>query len=149
MTMGYWELPEETEKLLVGGWLHTGDFARQDEEGFVYIVDRKNDMIISGGKNIYPREVEEVLYSHPAVLETSVIGVPDPHWGESVKAVVVLKPETSATEEELIAFCKTNLASYKKPRIIEFRETLPKSPTGKILKRMLREEHWQGRDRKV
>jgi long-chain acyl-CoA synthetase len=149
MTKGYWELPEETEKLLKGGWLHTGDFARQDEAGFVYIVDRKNDMIISGGKNIYPREVEEVLYSHPAVLETSVIGVPDPHWGESVKAVVVLKPEASATEEELIAFCKTNLASYKKPRTIEFRETLPKSATGKILKRMLREEFWQGRDRKV
>jgi len=149
MTKGYWELPEETDKLLAGGWLHTGDFARQDEAGFVYIVDRKNDMIISGGKNVYPREVEEVLYSHPAVLETSVIGVPDPHWGESVKAVVVLKSEASATEEELIAFCKTNLASYKKPRTIEFRETLPKSATGKILKRMLREEYWQGCDRKV
>lgn len=149
MTMGYWRLPGESEKLLRGGWLHTGDFARQDEEGFVYIVDRKNDMIISGGKNIYPREVEEVLYSHPAVLEATVIGIPDPHWGESVKAIVVLKPAMSATAAELISFCKENMASYKKPSAIEFREILPKSPTGKILKRVLRDEFWKDRDRKV
>ncbi|MFZ5587281.1 MAG: long-chain-fatty-acid--CoA ligase [Thermodesulfobacteriota bacterium] len=149
MTQGYWELPAETEKLLSGGWLHTGDFARRDAEGFVYIVDRKNDMIISGGKNIYPREVEETLYGHPSVLEVSVIGVPDPHWGESVKAVVVLKPGMAATSEELIAFCKANLASYKKPRTIEFREALPKSATGKILKRLLRDEYWRGRERNV
>jgi acyl-CoA synthetase (AMP-forming)/AMP-acid ligase II len=149
MTQGYWELPAETDKLLAGGWLHTGDFARRDAEGFVYIVDRKNDMIISGGKNIYPREVEETLYGHSSVLEASVIGVPDPHWGESVKAVVVLKPGMAATAEELIAFCKANLASYKKPRTIEFREALPKSATGKILKRLLRDEYWRGRERNV
>ncbi|BBO82031.1 putative long-chain-fatty-acid CoA ligase [Desulfosarcina ovata subsp. sediminis] len=149
MTIGYWELPEESEKLLTGGWLHTGDFARQDEDGFIYIVDRKNDMIISGGKNIYPREVEEVLYSHPAVLEATIIGVPDPHWGESVKAIVVLKPGISTTAEELISFCKENMASYKKPSTIEFRDILPKSPAGKILKRVLRDEFWKEQDRKV
>jgi acyl-CoA synthetase (AMP-forming)/AMP-acid ligase II len=149
MTKGYWELPEETERLLAGGWLHTGDFARQDQEGFVYLVDRKNDMIISGGKNIYPREVEEVLYAHPAVLEASVIGVPDPHWGESVQAVVVLKQGHQASAEEIIALCKENLASYKKPRAVEFRQALPKSATGKILKRVLRDEFWQDRERKI
>ncbi|MBI5521149.1 MAG: long-chain-fatty-acid--CoA ligase [Desulfarculus sp.] len=149
MTLGYWELPEESAQLLAGGWLHTGDYARQDQDGFVYIVDRKNDMIISGGKNIYPREVEEVLYTHPAVLEVSVIGVPDPHWGESVQAVVVLKDGMKASAEELIGFCKANMASYKKPRTVEFRPALPKSPTGKILKRVLRDEYWQGRERNV
>ncbi len=149
MTIGYWELPEETGRLLKGGWLHTGDFARQDKDGFVYIVDRKNDMIISGGKNIYPREVEEVLYSHPSVLETTVIGVPDTHWGESVKAIVVLKEGTSATADELISFCKEQLASYKKPSTVEFNDALPKSPTGKILKRILRDKYWEGHDRKI
>jgi len=149
MTIGYWKLPEETDKTIRGGWLYTGDFGRLDGEGYVYIVDRKNDMIISGGKNIYPREIEEVLYRHPAVLEVSVIGVPDEHWGESVKALVVLRGGMGATEEELIGFCKNNLASYKKPRSVEFRVELPKSPTGKILKRVIRDEFWQGRDRKV
>ena len=148
-TIGYWELPEETDRLLAGGWLHTGDFARQDADGFVYIVDRKNDMIISGGKNIYPREVEEVIYAHPAVLEVSVIGVPDPHWGESVKAVVVLKQGLTASAEEIVAHCKEQMASYKKPKTVEFREALPKSPTGKILKRVLRDEFWQNRERNV
>jgi long-chain acyl-CoA synthetase len=149
ITSGYWELPEETAHLLKDGWLHTGDFARQDEEGFIYIVDRKNDMIISGGKNIYPREVEEVLYRHPAVLETTVIGVPDTHWGESVKAIVVAKPGKTTTADELIAFCKEHLASYKKPRTVEFRDILPKSPTGKILKRVLRDDFWKNQDRMV
>ncbi|MBI5592794.1 MAG: long-chain-fatty-acid--CoA ligase [Deltaproteobacteria bacterium] len=149
MTAGYWNLPEESNRLLKGGWLHTGDFARQDKDGFVYIVDRKNDMIISGGKNIYPREVEEVLYSHPAVLETTVIGVPDDHWGESVKAIVVLKKDMTATAGELISFCKENMASYKKPSTVEFHDALPKSPTGKILKRILRDEYWKGHDRKI
>jgi len=149
MTIGYWDLPVETEKLMEGGWLHTGDYARQDEDGYIYIVDRKNDMIISGGKNIYPREVEEVLYRHPAVLEAMVIGVPDDHWGESVKAVVSLKPDQTATQEELIAFCKQNLASYKKPKTVEFMDSLPKSATGKILKRVVRDEYWKNKDRKV
>jgi acyl-CoA synthetase (AMP-forming)/AMP-acid ligase II len=149
MTIGYWHLPQETAKTIRGGWLYTGDFGRLDEEGFVYIVDRKNDMIISGAKNIYPREIEEVLYRHPAVLEATVIGVPDEHWGESVKALVVLKEGMESTEEEMIAYCKENLASYKKPRYVEFRKELPKSQTGKILKRVIREEYWKGRDRRV
>ncbi|PKN63351.1 MAG: o-succinylbenzoate--CoA ligase [Deltaproteobacteria bacterium HGW-Deltaproteobacteria-15] len=149
MTVGYWNLPKETAKTIRGGWLYTGDYGRLDEEGFVYIVDRKNDMIISGAKNIYPREIEEVLYRHPAVLETTVIGVPDEHWGESVKALVVLREGMEATEQEMIAYCRENLASYKKPRYVEFRKELPKSPTGKILKRVIRDEYWKGRDRRV
>lgn len=149
MTIGYWRLPEETEKAIKDGWLHTGDFARLDEEGYVYIVDRKNDMIISGGKNIYPREIEEVLYRHDAVLEAAVIGVPDDHWGESVRALVVLKPGRKASEADIVSFCRQNLASYKKPRWIEFREELPKNPTGKILKRVIRDEYWKGRERKI
>ena len=106
-------------------------------------------MIISGGKNIYPREIEEVLYTHQAVLEAAVIGVPDDYWGESVKALVVLKAGGQATEEEIIALCKKNLASYKKPKSVEFRSQLPKSPTGKILKRVIRDDYWQGKDRRV
>jgi long-chain acyl-CoA synthetase len=149
MTIGYWRLPEETAKIIKDGWLFTGDFGRFDADGYIYIVDRKNDMIISGGKNIYPREIEEVLYEHDAVLETAVIGVPDDHWGESVRALVVLKPGKKATEEDLIAFCKEHLASYKKPRWVEFRDELPKNPTGKILKRLIRDEYWKGRERKI
>jgi len=149
MTIGYWNLPEESAKTLRGGWLHTGDMGRLDEGGYVYIVDRKNDMIISGGKNIYPREIEEVLYQHEAVLEATAIGVPDEYWGESVKALVVLKEGMAATEPEIIDFCKENLASYKKPRTVEFRKELPRSPAGKVLKRQIREAYWKGMDRKV
>jgi long-chain acyl-CoA synthetase len=148
-TIGYWDLPEETAKTIKDGWVYTGDFCKYDEGGYIYIVDRKNDMIISGGKNIYPREIEEVLYQHEAVLEATVIGVPDDYWGESVKAVVVLKEEMTATEEEFINLCKENLASYKKPRTVEFRRELPKSPTVKILKRVIREEFWQGKNKIV
>ena len=149
MMMGYWNLPEESSEALRGGWLHTGDMGRFDEDGYLYVVDRKHDMIISGGKNIYPREIEELLYRHNAILEASVIGVPDDYWGESVKALVVLKEGMTAGEEEIVSFCKENLASYKKPRSVEFRKELPKSPTGKILKRLIREEYWKDRDRKV
>lgn len=149
MTVGYWDLPEETAKAIRNGWLHTGDFGKFDDERYVYIVDRKHDMIISGGKNIYPREIEEVLYTHGAVLEAAVIGVPDDYWGESVKAFVVLKDGMKATEEEIISLCKNNIASYKKPRSVEFVDQLPKSPTGKILKRVIREQYWDGRERKV
>ena len=149
LTIGYWALPEETAAQLRGGWFHTGDFARFDENKFIYIVDRKTDMIISGGKNIYPREIEEVLYRHEAVVEATVIGVPDDHWGESVKAVVVLKEGKEASEEEIISFCKDNLASYKKPKSVEFRKELPKNPSGKILKREIREEYWKGRAKRV
>ena len=149
MTVGYWKMPQETAETIKDGWLHTGDFGRFDDDGYVYIVDRKNDMIISGGKNIYPREVEEVLYRHDSVLEAAVIGVPDDHWGESVMALVVIRPGKTATKEEIIAFCKQNLASYKKPRSVEFRPELPKNPTGKILKRLIREEYWKGKERRI
>ncbi len=106
-------------------------------------------MIISGGKNIYPREVEEVIYAHEAVLDVAVLGIPDDYWGEAVKAIIVLKPGQTATEQEIIGLCKERLASYKKPKTVEFREELPRSPTGKILKRKIREEFWSNRDRRV
>jgi long-chain acyl-CoA synthetase len=139
---GYWKMESETAKVLINGWLLTGDMAKMDEDGYFYIVDRKKDMIIAGGYNIYPREVEEVLYEHPAVLEAAVIGVPDPYRGETVKAFIVLKPEYrgKVTAEEIIKFCREKLAAYKVPRIIEFRDELPKSLVGKILRRVLKEE---------
>jgi acyl-CoA synthetase (AMP-forming)/AMP-acid ligase II len=140
----YWRKPEDTKKTLVNGWLHTGDMGYYDEEGYIYIADRKKDMIITGGENVYPREVEEVLYRHPAVLETAVIGVPDQYWVERVHAVVALKKGTSATAEELIAFCKKNIAGYKSPKSVEFVDALPKNPAGKILKRELRDKYWKG-----
>lgn len=149
MTLGYWRLPEETARTIQNGWLYTGDFGKFDEGGYVYIVDRKHDMIISGGKNIYPREIEEVIYTHEAVLETAVIGVPDDYWGESVKAFVVLKDGMRASEEEIINLCKENIASYKKPRSVEFVQQLPKSPTGKILKRVIREQYGKSGETKA
>ena len=145
MMKRYWRLPRESKKKLKGGWLHTGDLGRFDEEGYLYIVDRKNDMIISGGVNIYPREVEEVLYQHPSVLEASVIGVPDDYWGEAVKAILVLKKEATVSEEEMIKFCGEHLAGYKKPKSVEFWKELPKSPQGKILKKTIREDVMKGR----
>ena len=139
MMKRYWRLPKESKEKLKDGWLHTGDLGRFDEEGYLYIVDRKNDMIISGGVNVYPREVEEVLYQHSSVLEASVIGVPDDYWGEAVKAILVLKKEAAASEEEIIKFCGEHLAGYKKPKSVEFWKELPKSPQGKILKKTIRE----------
>lgn len=147
--LGYWKNPELTAQTLVNGWLHTGDMATVDEDGYIYIVDRKNDMIISGGENIYPREVEEIIYKHPAVLECAVVGVPDKVWGESVKAVIVLKPGQSASEEEIIALCKNHLAGYKKPKSVEFVPNLPKTPIGKIQRRLIREKYWKGHERKL
>jgi long-chain acyl-CoA synthetase len=143
MMIGYWQMPEETEKKLKNGWLHTGDLGRFDEEGYVYVVERKNDMIISGGVNVYPREIEEVLYRHPAVSEASVIGLPDEHWGEVVKAVIVLKAGIQATEDEIKDFCGKNLAGFKKPKSIDFWKELPKSPQGKILKKEIRKHFEQ------
>jgi long-chain acyl-CoA synthetase len=137
---GYWNRPDETAAVLRNGWLLTGDIAYMDEEGFFYIVDRKKDIIIAGGYNIYPREVEEVLYEHEAVQEAVVAGVPDPYRGETVKAYVVLKKGAVATEKELDAFVRKRLAAYKVPRIYEFREELPKTAMGKILRRALTEE---------
>jgi len=136
--VGYWKKPEETAEVLIDGWLHTGDIGCYDEKGYVYIVDRKKDMIISGGENVYPREIEEVLYGHPAVEEAAVIGVPDPVWVERVHAVVTLKEGATASEDDIIVFCKKHLASYKAPKSVEFVASLPKNPQGKILKRELR-----------
>jgi len=144
----YWKKPEETKATLVNGWLHTGDMGYYDEEGYIYIADRKKDMIITGGENVYPREVEEVLYRHPAVLEAAVIGVPDEYWVERVHAVVATKKGASATAEEIIAFCKKNIAGYKTPKSIEFVDALPKNPAGKILKRELRDKYWKGTQKK-
>ncbi len=140
--LGYWNRPEETAQTLKDGWLFTGDVARMDEEGFFYIVDRKKDMIIAGGYNIYPREVEEVIYQHPAVKEAAVVGVPDAYRGETVKAFVVLKEGYAGEvgEDELRAFAKERLAAYKVPKLWEFRDDLPKTAVGKILRRMLRKE---------
>lgn len=137
---GYWQLPEETRRTLRDGWLYTGDIARVDEDGYVSIVDRKKDMIIASGYNIYPREVEEVLYEHPAVQEALVVGVSDSYRGETVKACIVLKTGAQATEDDVVAFCKANLAPYKVPKIIEFRDALPKSSVGKLLRREVRAE---------
>jgi long-chain acyl-CoA synthetase len=146
---GYWKAPEETAETIKGGWLHTGDVGRMDEDGYIYIVDRKKDMIISGGENISSREVEEVLYMHPAILEAAVVGVPDEKWGESVKAVVVLKQEASASEEEIVDFCKEHLASYKKPRSAEFWDGLPRTASGKVRKNEIRERYWEGYEKRV
>jgi acyl-CoA synthetase (AMP-forming)/AMP-acid ligase II len=146
---GYWNRSEATSETLRGGWLHTGDLGMMDERSYIYLLDRKKDLVISGGNNIYPREIEEVLLKHPAVYEVAVIGVPDPLWGERVKAVVALRPGSTATAEELIAFCEAHLASYKKPRTVEFTPQLPKNAYGKILKRELREQYWKGQKRRI
>jgi len=135
---GYWGKPDDSAEAVRAGFLHTGDMGFIDDEGFVYIVDRKKDMIITGGVNVYPREIEEVLYRHPAILEAAVIGVPDPKWVEAVKALVVLKRGKQTTEAELVDFCGQHLAGYKKPKSVEFWQELPKSPAGKILKKELR-----------
>jgi long-chain acyl-CoA synthetase len=137
---GYYKLPEETIHTIRDGWLYTGDLARKDDEGYFYIVDRKKDMIIVGGYNVYPREVEEVLYSHPSVVEVAVVGVPDPNFGEAVKCFVVTKQEEDVTEEVLLSYCKDHLAKYKVPSSIEFLEELPKNTTGKILRRALKDK---------
>ena len=137
---GYWNRPEETEMVLHNGWLYTGDLAKIDEDGFFFIVDRKKDMIIAGGFNIYPRDIEEVLYEHPKVKEAVCYGVPDPYRGQTVKVAIVLKEGESATEEEIIEFCRSRLARYKIPKLIEFRDSLPKSLIGKVLRRVLMEE---------
>jgi len=137
---GYWNRPEETNKVLQNDWLLTGDMATVDDEGYFYIVDRKKDMIIAGGYNIYPREVEEVLYEHPAVQEAVVVGIPDPYRGETVKAYIVLKEGTQATEKDFDEYCRANLAAYKVPKAYEFRTELPKTLVGKVLRRALVEE---------
>ncbi|MCF8035227.1 MAG: AMP-binding protein, partial [Desulfarculaceae bacterium] len=140
MFKGYYNDPEETAKAFEGGWFHSGDLARRDEDGFLTIVDRKKDMILSGGENIYCAEIEQALLKHPEVLEAAVIGVPDPKWGQSVKAYVVVSPDSAASPEALIDFCTQHLARFKRPKQVEFMDALPRSATGKILKKVLREK---------
>jgi long-chain acyl-CoA synthetase len=152
MMKGYWNRPEETAHALVDGWYRSGDVAYADEGGFLFIVDRAKDMIISGGENVYTTEVEDAIYSHPAVLEAAVFGVPHDEWGEAVHAVVVLKPGLSAEPESLFEHCRALIAGYKLPQSLDIRSSddpLPKSGAGKILKRDLREPFWKGRERRV
>jgi long-chain acyl-CoA synthetase len=147
---GYWRRDEDTASAIIDGWLHTGDLATVDAEGYLYLVDRKKDMIVTGGENVFSTEVEAVLYAHPAVKEAAVIPVPDDQWGEAVHACVALKDNSPASADDLIEFCRPRLASYKVPRSIEIiNGELPKGGTGKILKKQLRERYWQGRERRI
>jgi fatty-acyl-CoA synthase len=146
---GYWNQPEETKRALRDDWFHTGDLAVIDEEGYILIVDRAKDMILSGGENIASAEIERVIYGHPAVLECAVVAVPDEQWGEVPKALVVLKADQTATETDLLAYCRQHLAGFKVPKSVEFLESLPKGGTGKILKKVLREKYWAGHEKRV
>ncbi len=146
---GYYQAPDKTAETIVGGWLHTGDIGHLDAEGYLHITDRKKDMIISGGFNVYPSEVEQVLWSHPAVQDCAVIGVPDAQWGEAVKAVVELNAGQRVTADELIALCKDKLGSVKAPKTVDFVAALPRSPVGKVLKKDLRARYWQDNSRKI
>lgn len=146
---GYFGAPDKTAEVFQDGWCTLGDLARRDAEGYVYIVDRTKDVIKSGGVNVFPTEIEEVLLLHPAVFEAAVIGVPDDRWGEAVHAIVVRRPGAGVSDEELLAHCRQALAGYKVPKSIEFRDELPRNPAGKVLKRLLREEFWAGRSIKV
>lgn len=145
----YWGKPEATSETLRNGWLHAGDMATVDEDGYLYLVDRKKDMIIRGGENIYPTEIELVLCEHSKVLEAAVIGVPDDHWGENVHAMVVVRPGETLSGEEVIEFCRQRLASYKKPAVVEFVDELPRNASGKILKRELRAPYWKEAGRSI
>jgi len=147
---GYWNKPEQTAAVLRDGWYYTGDLGHMHERGYVFLVDRAKDMIVSGGENVYCTEVEEVLYKHPAVLEAAVFGVPDEHWGEAVHAVVVPRPEQEVDAAALIAFCREHIAGYKIPKGVDFQDDpLPKSGPGKVLKRELRLPYWEGRERQI
>jgi acyl-CoA synthetase (AMP-forming)/AMP-acid ligase II len=147
--LGYWNNAEATAQAMRDGWVFTGDMARVDEDGFVYLVDRKNDLIVSGALNVYPSEVERVLQTHPAIYECAVVGVPSEKWGEEVKAVVVLNVGATVTAEELIAHCGTQLAGFKKPKTVDFVEKLPRNLTGKILRREIRETYWSQQERNI
>ena len=142
--MGYWKNPELTAKTIKDGWLHTGDMGTMDEEGYIYLVDRKADMIISGGENIYPKEVEDVIYGHWAVQECAVVSAPDEKWGERVLATIVLKAKCHTTEQEIIAYCHEKLAGYKCPKHVEFVDELPKTAVGKISRRAIKKRYWDG-----
>jgi acyl-CoA synthetase (AMP-forming)/AMP-acid ligase II len=146
---GYWQRPEATAETLAGGWLHTGDVGMVDEHGYLFILDRLKDMIISGGLNVYPHEVEDVLLTHPNVAEACVIGVPDEKWGEAVRAVVVATPGASIDPAELIAFSGQHLAAYKKPKAVDVVDALPRTAYGKIAKREVRAPYWAGLGRTI
>jgi long-chain acyl-CoA synthetase len=147
--LGYWNQPEATRRAIRGDWFYTGDAGYLDKDGYIYIYDRVKDMIISGGENIYPAEVESALFGHPAITDVAVIGVPDEKWGEAVKAIVVKRPDARVTAEELIHFARERIAHYKAPRTVDFVTALPRTPTGKILKRELRKPFWAGQERQV
>ena len=146
---GYWNLPDATKGALKDGWMHTGDAAYMDEDGYVYIQDRIKDMIISGGENVYPAQVESAIYGHPAVGEVAVIGVPDDTWGEAVKACVVAKPGSAVDAEDIISFTRERLAGFKVPKTVDVIPEMPRNASGKILRRELRAPYWEGRDRQV
>tara|TARA_B100000809_G_scaffold134487_1_gene132169 strand:- start:585 stop:1469 length:885 start_codon:yes stop_codon:yes gene_type:complete len=146
---GYWNLPEETAEAMRNGWMHTGDAGTLDDEGYLYVQDRVKDMIVSGGENVYPRVVEEVLFKHPAIADAAVIGVPDQRLGETVKAVVQLREGMSATEDELIEHCRGEIGGFQLPKTVDFIDTLPRNALGKVLKRELREPYWDGQARRV
>ncbi len=149
LMQGYWNRPEDSAEALRGGWMHTGDAGVLDDEGYLYVQDRVKDMIVSGGENVYPREIEDVLFEHPAVADAAVIGVPDERWGEAVKAILVLKEGMEVAADEIVDFCRPRLGGYKRPRSVDFVDALPRNPSGKVLKKDLREPHWTGRDRRV
>jgi acyl-CoA synthetase (AMP-forming)/AMP-acid ligase II len=146
---GYWNSPEATADVLVDGWFRTGDGGSIDDDGYLCITDRKKDVIITGGENVSSIEVEDCIFSHPAVAEVAVIGVPSDRWGETIKALVVVAAESKVTEQEIITYCKERLAGFKTPTSVEFRESIPRTATGKIQKFKLRQEYWQGRERQV
>jgi long-chain acyl-CoA synthetase len=148
--VGYWKQPEATAATLgADGWLRTGDAGYIDADGYLYIQDRFKDMIVSGGENVYPSEVESAIYGHPIVADVAVIGVPDEKWGEAVKAIVVLKPGAAPDVESILAFARSRVAGYKVPKSVDFIDALPRNPSGKILRRFLREPYWAGRERQV
>jgi long-chain acyl-CoA synthetase len=147
---GYWKMPDATAATIdADGWLRTGDAGYLDGDGYVYILDRVKDMIISGGENIYPAEVESAVFGHPDVADVAIIGIPSEKWGEEVKAVVVAKPGHAPTEEEIIAFARTRIAAFKAPKSVDFIDALPRNASGKILHRQLRETYWGGAERRV
>ncbi len=147
--VGYWNLPEETKKTLKSGWLYTGDAGFVDEDGYIYVHDRVKDMIVSGGENVYPAEVESAIFSHEMVSDVAVIGVPDKQWGEAVKALVVLKDNCETSEEDIINFTRQKIAGFKTPKSVDFIEELPRNPSGKILKKELRKPYWKGFERAI
>ncbi|MCZ6644323.1 MAG: AMP-binding protein [Gammaproteobacteria bacterium] len=147
--MGYWNMPEATQEALEGGWLHSGDAGTMDDEDYLYIQDRIKDMVVSGGENIYPREIENTLFEHSAVADAAVIGIPSEQWGESLLAFITLKPGETANGDDIVEFCRGKLAGYKIPRQVEFIDVIPRNASGKVLKKDLREPYWKDENRRI